>query len=337
MAWIGRRSDKVRLAAGIAVLATALGACISSGPGAGLSDGTITISGSSTVEPISALVAEKYQQAKASYPIRVDGPGTPIGFDALCKKEAGLVGAARAIENDERGRCRAEGVDWVELEIARDGLTLITSADSDGVTCLGSKDLYALAGPESNGYDRWSDADEFARDLRATHEPYPDEKLIVSGPDELSGTYESLVEMTIAKIADERFQDAGIRSDYTGLDNDSLIAQDVGAVPYVLGWVGFPTYKANDDTLKAIAYEGTDGKCVAPSEETISDGRYGLTRSLYLYVNIDRAAVDTMLRDFVDFYVSDAGLQAVTEAGFIALDENGLAETRTRWKVARGD
>ena len=130
--------------------------------------GSITISGSSTVEPISSVVAEVFNADNPDVQISVDGPGTGDGFELFCKGETDISDASRPIEDEEAKACQKAGIEYTELEIGLDGVTVMTNPENADVTCLNFGDLYALFGPESDGIDTWNGADSLASRSAAT-------------------------------------------------------------------------------------------------------------------------------------------------------------------------
>lgn len=321
-----------------------LAAC-SSNPNAGNSDappasaggglsGEIVISGSSTVEPISSIVAEDFNAANPDVQYSVDGPGTGDGFALFCAGEVDISDASRAIRDEEIAACEENGISYVELQIGIDGLSIITSPDNAAVTCLSFGDLYALLGPESQGFDNWGDADALADEIGAdfgeNHAPYPDAELVVTAPGEESGTYDSFVELVIADVAEARGQDATTRPDYQSSADDNVIIENIAGSPGSLGWVGFAFADESSDSVTSLEVDAGDG-CVAPTPETIATGDYPISRPLFIYVNAEEAASRPELAAFVDYYLSDEGIAAVTEADYVALDQAALEETRSNW------
>ena len=163
----------------------------------GGASGEIVISGSSTVEPISSAVASAFNEANPDVAISVSGPGTGDGFEQFCAGETDVSDASRPIDAEEVTACEDAGIEFIELKIGIDGISVITSTANDAVTCLSFADLYALLGPESQGIDNWSGADSLAAELPegfgALHTPYPDAGLAITAPGEESGTYDSFV------------------------------------------------------------------------------------------------------------------------------------------------
>ena len=296
--------------------------------------GTLTISGSSTVEPITARVGEAFNAANPSVGVTVEGPGTGDGFKRFCAGETEVSDASRPIKDSEAEDCASEGINYVELKVAFDGLTVMTSPENDAVACLDFADLYALIGPESEGFNDWSDASDLGAELGGTNAPYPDAPLVITAPGEESGTYDTFIEFVIEGPAEERGQDAAARADYQASANDNVIVENIAGNPTSLGWVGYAFYVENADTLEAIDIDGGEG-CVTPNDASIADGSYPLSRALYIYVNTDRAAENSALSDFIDYYLSDEGLAAVGEAGYVDLPASEIQATRDAWEASK--
>ena len=320
----------------------ALTGCVTAGPGASENAGsggeTVVVSGSSTVEPITSLVAEDFADATDGFEYEVDGPGTGDGFALFCDDEIDISDASRPISDEEIAACEANGIEYVELKVAVDGISVITSAANTAVTCLSFLDLYALLGPESQGLDEWSAADALADEVAAAvgdeygpvGAPYPDAPLEVTAPGEESGTYDSFLELVIEDIAEARGQEPVARADYTASADDNVIVNGIGTAETSLGWVGFAFYEENAETVTALEVDGGDG-CVAPTAETIASNEYPISRDLFIYVNTARADANPAVVDFVDYYLSDEGLAAVEEAGYVSLAADALEETRAAW------
>lgn len=325
-----------------------LAGCVTSAPGeddpnengdGGAGAGSVVISGSSTVEPISSIVAEDFAAANEGFDYEVDGPGTGDGFALFCDGETDIADASRPITDEEVAACEESGIPWVELKIAVDGISVLTSPTNDAVSCLSFLDLYALLGPESQGLDEWSAANDLAdelagelgEDFGAVTTPYPDATLEVTAPGEESGTYDSFIELVFEDIAEGRGTDPEARADYTASADDNVIIEGISGTDTSLGWVGFSFYEENADVVKALEVDGGDG-CVTPTAETIASNEYPLARDLFIYVNTDNAADNESLMAFVDYYLSDEGIAAVEEASYVALTPEALEETRSAWE-----
>lgn len=298
----------------------------------GLPAGDVFISGSSTVEPISIRVGELAGELSGGgLDVVVEGPGTGDGFKKFCGGESDISDASRPIKDTEAETCAENGIDYVELEVAIDGLSVLTNPANDAVDCVDIPSLYALLGPESEGFSSWADAAELGAEVGAAG-PFPDADLTVFGPGEESGTYDTFVEFAIEDLAEERVGEDSIftRADYSSSANDNFIIDGITGSATSLGWVGYSFFDANRDALKALGVDTGEG-CVAPSAETIADGSYGFSRSLYIYVNTGKAAENPALAAFVDLYLSDAGLATVADAGYVDLPADRIAASQAAW------
>ena len=338
-----RDGNRLRLiVAGVAValIAAACGGGREAGEGRGAGaggeeviSGEVTISGSSTVEPISSLVAEKFQAQYPEVSISVDGPGTSDGFELFCNGETDISDASRPIEAEEVKACEKNGIDFIELKVAIDGLSVITSTENDRVGCLDFLDLYALLGPESQGFENWSDANGLAQEVGAPNAPYPDAPLEVTAPGEESGTFDSFVEIVLEGTAEERGipeDDWAPRPDYQASANDNVIIEGISGSPTSLGWVGYAFYVQNEDAVKALAISEDKGACVEPTPETISSGDYPIARDLFIYVN-EQSAQDPAVSAYVDSYLSEEGIASVGEVGYVDLATEDLEATKEVW------
>lgn len=282
-------------------------------------EGAVVVTGSSTVEPVSALVAEAFRGQNDQVDISVEGPGTGDGMERFCGGDADVTGASRPIKAEELEVCAAAGVEVIELPIGRDGITVVTAADNP-IPCLSFADLYALMGPESGGVDRWQDARGLARALGSAT-PLPDERLVLTGPGEESGTYDSFIEQVLDPVAETRVEEGELeeelvgttRADYASSANDNTIIEGVATDRGGLGWVSFAYAEEAEGVREVAVAETPGGACTAPTLASIQEGSYPVARTLYLYVNAERARLPAVAA-FVDFYL--AGLD-----GFVAASE----------------
>ena len=303
--------------------------------------GTITISGSSTVLPISSLVAELFNQEVApNVSISVDGPGTGDGFVLFCNGETDISDASRPIEQEEMDACAKAGIDYVELAVAYDGITVMTNPENADVTCLNNGDLYALFGPESTGIDTWNGADSLAKKVGGT-DGFPSAPLEITAPGQESGTYDAFIDLSgIEDTALEQGvpedEAASLRTDYTSSPDDNVIIKAMEGSPSSLGFVGFAYAEQAGDRIKEIEVDGGSG-CITPTRETIADGSYPLSRTLYIYVNKAKIAENPAVTAFVDYYVTDTGIiDAVQQAGYVELPTDQIDATRSTWQSAAG-
>jgi len=335
------RTTHLRMLAGVLVLSLSLAACGGGTENGGTADeltGTIVVSGSSTVQPITSLVAELFRGENPGVAITVNGPGTGDGFELFCAGQTDVSDASRPIDEDEASTCDKAGIEYVELEIALDGVTVMTNPDNSGVTCLSTGDLYALFGPESTGFDTWTDATPLAAEVGGSGD-YPDRSLEITAPGEESGTYDAFIDLAgISDLAEQRGlpeEDIGtIRADYQSSPDDNVIIQAMETSPAALGFVGYAFAQSAGDQVREVAIDGGEG-CVAPNTGTIADGTYPLSRSLYIYVNTAKAAENPALAAFVDHYLTSDGLNMVVErSGYVPIPATRQEASRSTWAAA---
>ncbi len=309
----------------------------------GSSSGSLFISGSSTVEPITAAVAKLFSDANPDVAVQVEGPGTGDGFAKFCNGETDISNASRPIKEEEMQTCADNGVEFIELKVAVDGLSVVTSVDDTAIDCLSFADLWVLLGPDAIGRNNWSDANEAAAELKASigdqagaiNAPYPDAPLSIVAPGEESGTFDSFVEFAMTPVAELLGAEDDVpRPDYTASPNDNVIIEGIAANPTSLGWVGFAFVEENLDTVKPLKVDGGNG-CVEPSPATIASGEYPIARPLYIYVSVNKLEGNEALASFVDLYLSDAGMAVIgTSEGqvpYVPLAAADLEETREIW------
>jgi phosphate transport system substrate-binding protein len=300
-------------------------------PGGG-SASSIVVSGSSTVEPISTGVAELFKAQNPEFNYQIEGPGTGDGFARFCNGETDISDASRTIKDEEAEKCKAAGIEYVELMVAYDGLSVVTNVNNTAIACLSFADLYALVGPESTGFAKWSDGAAIAKEL-GSNTALPDADLVITGPGEESGTYDSFVELVIAKIAESRGQEAFTRPDYLSSKDDNVIVQGISDNPTSLGWVGLAFAEESADKIREIPVsKDPNGTCVEPNAETVSDGSYPISRPLFIYVNKAKAAANPAVADYVDFYLAEGTIAKVLETvPFVNLPAAELDASRAAW------
>jgi phosphate transport system substrate-binding protein len=329
-----------RILASVAVLALVASACgeettpPANGGGTPL-EGSLNISGSSTVEPITSLVAEKFQSANPGVTVAVDGPGTSDGFELFCNGETDISDASRQIEPEEASACEANGIQYVELEVGQDALSVIGNP-SNPISCLTMGDLYALFGPESSNFKTWADANSLAQDVGGEG-GFPNAPLTIVAPGEESGTYGSFIDLVGTEdVALERGvseNQAGSLATYQISADDNVIVENAAGTQSGLGFVGYAFASNAGDSVKEFQIDAGDG-CVSPSPETVQDGTYPLSRSLYIYVNTSKLAENHALQPFVDFYLTDEGIASTTEVGYVALPTDRLEASRSAWDAS---
>ena len=215
------------------------------------SDGGLTgeflISGSSTVFPIMNKQAEEFGAANPGVAIAVEGPGSGDGAKLFCAGDIPIGNASRQYKDSELEECTANGIEFVELRRAIDGISVVTSAENDAIDCLSFDQLYALISDDALGFTSWSDANALLADMGSSAGELPDAPLDIYAPGEESGTFDSFVEIVIHGVADgdtgldteaREFFDAA-RPDYNSSPDDNIIIEGISGNQYSLGWVGF--------------------------------------------------------------------------------------------------
>jgi phosphate transport system substrate-binding protein len=276
--------------------------------------GDVLIDGSSTVFPISEAMAEEFMAANAGTRVTVGVSGTGGGFKKFCAGETDIANASRPIKAEEMELCEQNGIEYVEVPVAYDGLSVVVNKENDWAACLKPDDLKKMWDVGAEGsINNWNQINP----------DYPDAPLALYGPGTDSGTYDYFVEALLDK-------DKGSRGDYTASEDDNVIVQGVEADKGSLGFFGFAYYEENADQLGLVQIENAAGECVAPTVETIKDGSYNpLSRPIFFYVS--KAALDKpQVQAFVDFNLDAANAGLITEVGYVGLPDEVLAKVKER-------
>ena len=304
-------------------------------------EGDVIISGSSTVEPITARVGELLEDCGSGVLATVDGPGTGDGFQLFCAGETDISDASRPISEEEMATCADNGVEFIELRVAFDGISVLTNPANEDVECVSFADLYALIGPESQGFDNWSDGQAIATELGSTT-VLPDADLSLTAPGAESGTYDSFLEIVLGDVSEARLEAGKIsedqvetaRTDYASQADDTAIISAMEAEDTPLGWVGFAfAEEAGDEVKEVLVSAEPGGECIEPTAETISDGSYPISRPLFIYVNAANAESSPAVAGYVDYYLSDEGIASVSEVGYVDLPADQLEASRAIWEA----
>lgn len=275
--------------------------------------GSVLVDGSSTVFPISEAMAEEFGKANPGVAVTVGVSGTGGGFRKFCAGETDISGASRPITQEEIDLCAQAGIEYVELPIAFDGLSVVVNPDNEFAQCLTTDELRAMWEPSAQGtINNWSQ-------IRAD---FPDQPLALFGPGTDSGTYDFFMDAIGA--------DGESRGDYTASEDDNVIVQGVSTESNGLGFFGYAYYAENSDRLKLVEIDGGDG-CVAPSPETIGDGTYQpLSRPEFIYVKTTSLAENPAVKAFVDFYIDMANASLIDEVGYVSLPAELNAKVQER-------
>ncbi len=315
------RSTLRRAAAPAAIvlsLSLALSACggdDDAGSGESLS-GSVVVDGSSTVFPLTSAAAELFNEEQPDVRVSVGTSGTGGGFEKFCAGETDISDASRLIDEDETALCEGEGIEFAQLDVANDALTVVVNRDNDWVDCLTVEQLATMWAPDSTAKS-WKDIDP----------SFPDEPLALFGPGTDSGTFDYF---TGAINGEE----GASRTDYQASEDDNVIVQGVSGATGALGYFGFTYYEENADTLKALEIDGGSG-CVAPSADTVQDESYApLGRQLFIYPSkaaLERPEVEA----FVRYYIENIDV-IVEAAQFIGLNDEQKTTLQEEFETLLG-
>ena len=274
--------------------------------------GEVVTDGSSTVQPLTAAAGELFSEENSDVNVSVATSGTGGGFEKFCAGETSISNASRPIKDEEKAICDEKGIEFTELRIATDALTVVTSKENDFVTCLTTDELKKMWEPG---------AEDKVTTWKQINSKFPAEKIELYGPGTDSGTFDYFTDVING-------EEGASRSDYNASEDDNVIVKGVGGSPNALGYFGYTYFEENADTLKAVEVDSGEG-CVAPSAETAQDGTYApLSRPLFIYVNKDDYAKKKQVAAFVDYYVEQD--QAISEAAkFITLNDEQRTELET--------
>ncbi len=251
----------------------------------------IRIDGSSTVYPVTEAVAEEYQKEKGSAKVTVGISGTGGGFKKFVRGETDIQDASRPILASEMAEAKKNGIEYIELPVAFDALTVMVSPKNQFVDSLTVEELKKIWEPAAQGkIMNWNQV----------RPGFPDAPLTLYGAGSDSGTFDYFTEAITGKAKSSR-------GDYTGSEDDNVLVQGISGDPNALGYFGYAYYAANKDKLKAVKID--DGKGgegpVGPSEKTVLDGTYQpLSRPIFIYVN-KKALQRPEVRNFVEFYLTE--------------------------------
>jgi phosphate transport system substrate-binding protein len=308
------RTKLMTAAPAAVVLTLALAAC---GGGNGGGDGKtlageVVTDGSSTVQPLTAAAGEMFSGENPEANVSVGTSGTGGGFEKFCAGATDISNASRPIKDEEKAVCDKEGIEFTELRVATDALTVVVSKDNKFLECITTDELKKLWEPA---------AEKKVTTWNQVNAKFPNEKIDLYGPGTDSGTFDYFTD-------EINGEEGASRSDYNASEDDNVIVQGVSGSTGALGYFGYTYYEENADSLKAVKVDNGDG-CVAPSAETAGDGSYSpLARPLFVYVNNESYAKKPQVAAFVDFFVKNDA-EATKAAKFIPLNDEQRAELKT--------
>jgi phosphate transport system substrate-binding protein len=282
----------------------------------------IAVDGSSTVYPITEAMAEEFQKASKGVKVTVGIGGTGGGFKKFCRGEIDIADASRPIRDGERADCKKNGVEFIELPIALDALTVMVNPRNDWAKEMTVVELKKIWEPEAQGE---------IMNWRQVRNSFPDRPLKLYGAGVDSGTYDYFTAAIVGK-------EHSSRGDFTASEDDNVLVQGIAGDVNALGFFGLAYYLENKSRLKAVAIKmKDDSKAVEPSVDTARDGTYQpLSRPIFIYVSRKSAETRPEVQKFVEFYLDKKNaLKLVKEVGYVPLPEKAYDVFLQRLKERR--
>jgi phosphate transport system substrate-binding protein len=282
----------------------------------------ITADGSSTVYPISEAVAEEFGKENPDVQVTVGVSGTGGGFKRFCRGETDISNASRPIKSKEADQCFEEGVEYIEIPVAYDGLAVMINPQNDWASTLTVKELNKIWAPESQAkVTKWNQ-------IRST---FPDAPLKLVGPGTDSGTFDYFTEVINGKSGSSR-------GDYVASEDDNVLVQAIATDKNALGYFGLAYYEENKDKLKLVGVDdenaGNGAGPVQPSMETVLDGTYQpLARPIFIYVS-KKAAERPEIKAFITYYLKHS-TELVKEVGYIPLSQQAYDLALARFEAGK--
>lgn len=264
-------------------------------------EGSIAIDGSSTVFPITQAVAEEFQKANPGVKITVGVSGSGGGFKKFLVNETDINDASRPIKDKEKKLAEENGIEYVEVKVGVDGLSVLVNPQNDFVDYLTVEELNKIWNKDSK-VKTWKDV----------RPEWPDEEIKLYGPGSDSGTFDYFTE-------EINGESGNIRPDYTASEDDNVLVTGIAGDKYALGFFGYAYYAKNTDKLKAVPIDAGNGP-VAPEPATIESGEYSpLSRPLFIYIN-KKSLEKPQVKAFVEYYLTE-GKDLIPQTGYVKMPE----------------
>jgi phosphate transport system substrate-binding protein len=300
----------------LALSAAALGGMLAAALPAAAQDKRIAIDGSSTVFPAVEAIAEEFQIASKGVRVTVGISGTGGGFKKFCRGETDISNGSRPILKEEMADCKKAGVEFFELPIAFDALTVAVSPKNTFVDCITIAELKKMWEPAAQGkITTWKDVND----------QWPDQPLRLYGAGADSGTFDYFTEATVGKAKSSR-------GDYTASEDDNVLVQGIERDANALGYIPYAYYEPHAKRLKALGVDWGKGQgCVKPSLDAVVAGKYNpLARPLFIYVN-KKSTERPEVKAFVE-YALTAGPALIKEVKYLPLPSEAYKMGLERFK-----
>ncbi|MFT5165506.1 MAG: phosphate transport system substrate-binding protein [Saprospiraceae bacterium] len=277
--------------------------------------GTIKVDGSSTVYPITEAIAEEFRTEAPKVKVTIGVSGTGGGFKKFSRGETSISDASRSIKDSEAAACKENGISYVELSVAYDGLAVVVNPGNTWATSLTTTELKKIWEPDAQGkITNWNQI----------REGFPDAKLSLLGPGTASGTFDYFTEAIVGKSGSSR-------GDYMPSEDDHVLVQGVAGDKNAMGFFGLAYFEENKDKLKLVGVDSGNGPII-PTMQTVKDGSYSpLARPIYIYVS-SKAVSDPSLVKFVEFYLDNAAV-LVPDVGYIPLPTAEYDAQKAKFKA----
>ena len=278
----------------------------------------IEIDGSSTVYPITEAVAEEFQK-ETGIKVTVGVSGTGGGFKKFCRGDTVISDASRPIKAKEIKKCQEAGIEFIEIPVAFDALTVVVNPQNDWAKEMTPEELKMMWEPDAQGkVTNWNQ-------VRAG---FPDVPLKLYGPGADSGTFDYFTEAIIE-------ESKAIRGDFTASEDDNVLVQGVAGDKGGIGYFGLAYFEENKDKLTGVKIKNAQGEFVEPSVANAANGKYNpLSRPLFIYLNATKAAFDPKVKKFVDFYLKHAGKMSA-EVGYVPFSNAEYAAITNHYKTLK--
>ncbi len=264
----------------------------------------IKVDGSSTVYPITEAVAEEFQKAKKNaIKVTVGISGTGGGFKKFCRDEIDIADASRPITQKEMEDCKAAGVEYIEMPVAFDALTVVINPKNSFLKEVTVAEMKTLWEPAAQGkIMKWNQVNP----------AWPDAPVKLFGAGADSGTFEYFTEAMVGKAKSSR-------GDYTASEDDNVLVQGVSRDVNAIGYFGYAYYAENTGKLKALPIVSPKtGKAVEPSPANVENGTYQpLSRPIFIYVKA-KSLEKPEVKEFVEYYMKD-GAKLTKEVKYVPL------------------
>ncbi len=276
--------------------------------------GSISIDGSGTVFPVSEAVAEEFLAEQPRVKVTVGESGTGGGFKKFGAGVIDICDASRDIKGNEIELCKENGIEYIQLTVALDGITVVVNQDNSWAKSITTEELKKLWEPNSK-ITKWNQ-------IRAE---WPNEEIHLYGPNTSHGTYDFFTEVIMG-------ESGASRTDYNAVSDYNVAIQGIQNDKNALGYVGLSYYEENKDKLSVVGVDNGNG-VILPSIETVANNTYApLSRSLFIFVS-KKSAQKPEVKKFVEFYLDNAP-ELCKEVGYVPMPAAGYNAEKEKFKNA---